>query len=152
MRSIRKWFATRPKGRPYRRPSTSTIRPGLESLEPRVVLYSATGNAWLNPALITISFMPDGTDLGGATSNLISSFDSKPALAGRWQSQVLRAAQVWAQQTTINFVVVPGVGAPAGGGDDQQGSPTHGDTRISGYNFENSALGPAGQPPPINNF
>jgi len=115
------------------------IRPGLEALEPRVVLYSATGNAWLNPALITISFMPDGTNLGGATSNLVSSFDSKPALVGRWQDEILRAAQVWAQQTNINFVVVPDDGVASGAGDYQQGSPTHGDIRIGGYNFGNSA-------------
>src|SRR5689334_11781403 len=46
------------------------VRPSLESLESRVALYSASGNAWPHPADITISFMPDGTDLGGLGSNL----------------------------------------------------------------------------------
>src|SRR3954470_3633722 len=107
MRSIRQWLNGREDGRPSRRASAKRSRPALETLESRVVLYSATGNAWLNPTTITLSFMPDGTNLGGATSNLISSVESKPALSGRWQGEILRAAQVWAQQTNINFVVVP---------------------------------------------
>src|SRR3954462_15429662 len=82
-------------------------RPSLESLESRVVLYSASGNAWPHPAAVTLSFMPDGTDLGGLGSNLFSSFNANPRLAGRWQDQILKAAQVWAQQTNINLVVVP---------------------------------------------
>jgi hypothetical protein len=81
----------------------------VEALESRVVLYSASGNAWPNPAAITISFMPDGTNLGGATSNLFSSFNSKPRLAGQWQAQVLKAAQAWAQQANES----PGYHRPA---------------------------------------
>jgi hypothetical protein len=117
-----------------------------------VVLYSTTGNAWPNPAVITITFVPDGTNLGGVTSNLVSSFNSKAALAGRWQTQILQAAQSWAQQTNINFVVVPDDGAPSTSGTDEQGDPSHGDIRIGGYNFGNSSLGSAYQPPPANNF
>ena len=90
-------------------------QPQLESLESRTVLYSATGNVWPNPALITISFMPDGTNLGGVvTSNLFSTFNSKSSLAGKWQNVILQAAQVWAQQTNINFAVVPDNGAAEG--------------------------------------
>src|SRR4051794_4550681 len=101
--------------------------PALESLESRVVLFSASGNAWLNPAAVTISFMPDGTDLGGLGSNLFSTFNANPRLAGQWQSQILRAAQVWAQQTNLNLVVVPDNGAPSGSGDYQEGDPSYGD-------------------------
>src|SRR5215208_1529207 len=106
MRSIRRWFESRRDDRPSRRAPARRSRPLLESLESRLVLYSATGNAWLNPATITISFVPDGTSLGGATSNLASTFNANPSLAGRWQNEILRAAQVWAQKTNINFVVV----------------------------------------------
>ena len=77
-----------------------------------MVLYSATGNAWMNPEVITISFMPDGTNMGGPVSNLQSTFNSNADLAGRWEQQFLQAAQTWAQQTNINFVVVPDDGAP----------------------------------------
>ena len=90
-----------------------------------MVLYSATGNAWMNPEVITISFMPDGTNLGGLASNLISTFNNNPYLNGRWQNLILKAAQTWAQQTNINFVVVPDDGAPSGGGDYQEGDPGH---------------------------
>jgi hypothetical protein len=124
----------------------------VESLESRVVLYSATGNAWPHPQLVTISFMPDGTDLGGVPSNLQSSFNSKPSLNGRWQGAILKAAQAWAQVTNLNFAVVPDNGASFGAGNYQQGDPGFGDIRIGGYNFGNSTLAWAYQPPPVNNF
>jgi hypothetical protein len=124
----------------------------VESLEPRLVLYSVSGNAWPNPAVITISFMPDGTNLGGVSSNLFSTFNANPRLAGQWQTQILKAAQVWAQQTNINFVVVPDDGEPSGAGADQQGDPNFGDIRICGYNFGSSTLACTYQPPPVNNF
>ena len=54
----------------------------VEGLESRVVLYSATGNAWMNPEIITINFVPDGTNLGRpTTSNLQATFNSNPNLA-----------------------------------------------------------------------
>src|SRR5947209_3574643 len=40
----------------------TTLR--VEELEPRVVPYAVTGNAWPQPQLITISFVPDGTLIG----------------------------------------------------------------------------------------
>src|SRR4051794_762996 len=77
------------------RPGVRT-QPCLVSLESRVVLYSASGNLWPHPQLVTISFMPDGTDLGGVSSNLFSAFNSNPRLvAGQWQNQILKAAQTW---------------------------------------------------------
>ena len=139
------------KPRPARR--RNSVCPAVEGLESRVVLYSATGNAWPNPQLITISFMPDGTNLGGGvTSNLFSTFNSKSSLAGKWENVILQAAQVWAQQTNINFAVVPDDGAPQGSGADEQGNPGFGDIRIGGYNFGSSTLALTYQPPPANNF
>ncbi len=129
------------------------VRPTVEGLESRVVLYSASGNMWPNPQLITISFMPDGTNLGGGvSSNLVSSFNSKASLDGKWESIILQAAQTWAQQTNINFAVVPDDGAPAGSGPDEQGAPGFGDIRIGGYNFGSSTLALTYQPPSANNF
>ncbi len=124
----------------------------LQPLEARVVLYSASGNVWMNPTVITISFMPDGTNLGGVTSNLSASFNSKPALVGKWQSEILRAAQVWAEQTNINLALVPDNGQPSGTGLYQKGDPRYGDIRIGGYNFGNSTLARAYMPPPVNNY
>jgi hypothetical protein len=125
----------------------------MEALESRVVLYSASGNAWPNPQVITISFMPDGTNLGGGvTSNLNASFNSKANLDNKWENIILQAAQVWAQQTKINFVVVPDDGAPEGSGSDEEGNPGFGDIRIGGYNFGSSTLALTYQPPSANNF
>jgi hypothetical protein len=132
--------------------SALKARPCVESLESRVVLYSASGNAWPNPQLITISFMPDGTNLGGVGSNLQATFNNNPKLAGQWQNIILKAAQVWAQQTNINFAVVPDNGNAEGSGADEQGDPEFGDIRIGGYAFGSSTLAWTNMPPPGNNF
>ncbi len=124
----------------------------VERLEDRVLLYAASGNAWPNKDLITISFMPDGTNLGGGTSNLQSTFNTKFGAAATWQNQVLKAAQYWAQQTNINFAVVSDNGAAAGSGTTQQGDPNFGDIRIGGFNFGNSNIAQAYLPPPVNNY
>src|SRR5271157_2545111 len=132
MKSLQRWFEKRREARSVTRHRSRKSRPVLESLESRVVLYSASGNAWMNPEIITISFMPDGTNLGSAPSNMVSTFNNNPALVGKWQNIILKAAQTWAQQTNINFVVVPDDGAPSGAGVDQEGDPNHGDIRIGG--------------------
>jgi hypothetical protein len=144
---------------------TSAARPrhtlprllALEHLETRVVPYAVTGNAWPNPQLITISFVPDGTVVSTSgtslvTSNLFAAFNGNPKLVNQWQAQILKAAQAWAAQTNINFAVVPDNGAGIGSGTYQQGDPGMGDIRISGYNFGNSTLGRAMMPPPANNY
>src|SRR5262249_17558323 len=74
---------------------------GVEMLESRLTPYAVTGNSWPHPELISLSFMPDGTNLGGVTSNLFATMNAKWATAV-WQKEILRAAQVWAQQTNIN--------------------------------------------------
>jgi hypothetical protein len=148
----RRWFTERGGASGAARRPKRTSGLALEPLESRMLLYSASGNAWPNPTVITISFMPDGTNLGGVKSNLFAAFNSKPKLAGQWQNQILRAAQVWAQQTNINFVVVPDDGEPSGSGSDEQGNPNFGDIRIGGYSFGDSTLARTNQPPPVNNF
>lgn len=116
------------------------------------MLYAASGNAWPNPKLITISFMPDGTSLGTATNNLNSVFNTKFGTAATWQNQILKAAQYWAEQTNINFAVVSDSGVALGAGANQQGDSTMGDIRIGGYNFGNTTIAQAYLPPPVNNY
>ncbi len=152
MKNLLGWFKGHPGTRPARRTSSRRSRPVLESLETRVVLYSNTGNAWMNPEVITISFVPDGTNLGGVTSNLQGTFNGNANLDGRWENVILQAAQLWAQQTNINFEVVSDDGAASGGGADQEGDPDFGDIRIGGYNFGNSTLAYTCYPPSVNNF
>jgi hypothetical protein len=105
----------------------------------------------MNPAVVTISFMPDGTNLGGNLSNLQSTFNNNSGLKG-WQNVILQAAQAWAQQTNLNFVVVPDNGAATGAGVDQEGDPEFGDIRIGGYNFGNSNIAYTYLPPSVNNY
>jgi hypothetical protein len=133
-------------------------RLSLEQLESRLVPYSVTGNAWPHPALITLSFVPDGTILGSGPggyiySNLFATFNSHPNwTTATWEGQILKAAQTWAQQTNINFAVVADNGAPTGSGSNQQGDPGFGDIRIGGYNFGSSTLASTYMPPPVNNY
>jgi hypothetical protein len=107
--------------------------------------------------LVSISFVPDGTVLGTnggsyVTSNLFATFNAKFGSPAAWEGLILQAAQAWAQQTNINFTVVPDNGAAIGSGSYQQGDPGMGDIRIGGYAFGNSALGMAFMPPPVNNY
>jgi hypothetical protein len=150
MRFLSKWInrsklASKPVARTQLR---------LEELESRLVPYAASGNAWPTPALVTISFVPDGTQISsGITSNLFSTFNARWSTAS-WEKVILKAAQAWAQQTNINLAVVPDNGTPLGQGNYQQGDPGMGDIRIAGYNFGsgNNALAYAYQPPPENNY
>ena len=88
----------------------------------------------------------------GYSSNLFSTFNTNPSLAGKWESVILQAAQIWAQQTNINFAVVPDDGAPQGPGPTSRAIPDFGDIRIGGFNFGSSTLALTYQPPPVNNF
>src|SRR5438445_3920600 len=103
----------------------------VEQLESRVVPYATSGNAWPQPQLVTISFVPDGTNLGGVTSNLFAKFNARWSTA-TWQNVILRAAQVWAQQTNLNFAVISDSGAQTGSGSYEQGDTSIGDIRIGG--------------------
>jgi hypothetical protein len=151
---VRSIFQTSSKIPQYKTPP---IRLGLENLEERVMPYSASGNAWPNPQLITLSFMPDGTQMSAAaghsiTSNLFGTMNARFGSPAVWEAQILRAAQVWAQQTNINFAVVPDNGAPSGSGSYEQGNPGFGDIRIGGYAFSNTQLGNTFYPPQSNNY
>jgi hypothetical protein len=142
-------FRKRPCPRPSHAPR---VQLRLEYLESRVVPYAATGNLWPQPALITLSFEPDGTNLGGRTSNLFAKFNAIGSTSA-WQGAILKAAQTWAQQAGINFTVVNDSGAGSGSGLYQQGDPTFGDIRIGGFNFGNNrTLAMALKPPPVNNY
>ncbi|HLJ96511.1 MAG TPA: Ig-like domain-containing protein [Gemmataceae bacterium] len=134
------------------RPAQQRARLEVEGLESRLVPYSVSGNAWPHAELVTLSFMPDGTNLGGVTSNLFQTFNQKFGSASAWQTTILKAAQVWAQQTNLNFSVVADSGADSGSGNYEQGDPTIGDIRIGGFAFGSSTLAMAYMPPPANNY
>jgi hypothetical protein len=116
------------------------------------VPYALSGNAWIHPELITISFEPDGTNLGGVSSNLFAAFDRKFGSASVWQAQILKAAQTWAQYSDLNFAIVSDNGAASGSGSYQQGDPNMGDIRIGGYNEGGGSLALTYLPAPSNNY
>ena len=129
----------------------------VEPLDARIVPYALSGNAWIHPELVTLSFVPDGTVLGMnsngyITSNLFSSFNARFGSEAAWRTQILKAAQVWAQHTNLNFTVIGDNGGDIGSGAYQQGDPAMGDIRIGGYNFGTSTLAQAYMPPPVNNY
>src|SRR5262249_5594330 len=74
--------------------ATRRARPAVEGLEARVVPYAVSGNARPNPQFVTLSFVPDGTNLGGFASNLFAVFNASWSHAV-WQTQIPRAAQAW---------------------------------------------------------
>ena len=142
MRWFKKWIRHAPHSRPSPRASL-----GLEALESRIVPYSLSGDAWPAPKLITLSFVPDGTDLGGVSSNLFAAFNAHRGwTTSTWEYQILKAAQQWAAQTNINFAVISDNGVGIGGGLYQQGDPGMGDIRIGGFNFGYSDLAAADMP------
>jgi hypothetical protein len=129
----------------------------VEVLESRLVPYALTGNAWPHPQLVTISFVPDGTIVGsnGSSpiySNLFAQFNARWGSPAVWENQIIAAAQLFAQQTNLNFEVVPDNGTPIGQGNYQQGDPGMGDIRISGYTFVNNWLAGTYLAPAGNNY
>jgi matrixin len=129
----------------------------LEQLESRVVPYSVSGNAWPNPQLVTLSFVPDGTWMttnNGANvySNLFATFNAKFGSPAAWEGAIITAAQTWAAQANLNLSVVSDNGIPAGQGNYQQGDPGMGDVRIGGFAFSTKYLAGTYLPPSANNY
>lgn len=124
----------------------------VETLESRLVPYALTGAAWPRPELVTLAVVADGTNLGGVSSNLVSVLNNRFGSSSAWQHQLLKAAQVWAQQTNLNFALADDSGAPIGSGSYLQANPSLADIRIGGFNFGRNTLGQAYLPPPVNNF
>ncbi len=134
-------------------------KPTLEPLESRIAPYANSGNAWLHPQLITISFVPDGTVLAQGTngpikSNLFATFDKIRGVtsASQWENLILQAAQTWAASADVNFELVSDDGSNSGSGLYQQGASNFGDIRIGGYNFSNNWLGSTYYPNPATNY
>ena len=140
--------------RPSRPTAKKTPKLGVLSLEERITPYSVSGNKWENQALITVSFVPDGTIVNGVASNLQAAFNTKFGSTAAWQKVFKEAAQVWAAQTNINFNFVTDSGANSGSGNFRQGDTAFGDIRIGGYNYGTgvTTLAQAYMPPLVNNY
>ncbi len=104
-------------------------RPSLEALEDRRLL-ATVGLTWPDPQHLTLSFVPDGTSIGGAPSVLSQTMGAQTATSV-WQTQILRAFQTWAVRGNINIGLVADAGQPAGQPGPLQGNPNMGDIRIA---------------------
>ncbi len=133
----------------HRAPVSKSVRPYLEVLEDRFLLYATTGNLWAKPNLITLSFMPDGTSIGGVPSNLQATLNAHFPTAS-WEGQILDAAAAWEKAANVNFSLVSDNGSPLGVAGNQQDDPSFGDIRIGGYAMSSSILAFAYLPPPSN--
>ena len=116
------------------------------------LLYATTGGAWTFPQRVTYSIEPDGTNIGGYSSDLQANLNAQDP---GWQTAFQNAAAIWQSVAGINLVQVADNGESVGAKGNQQGDPNVGDIRIGGFNMsttlgENGVLGEAFYPPPLN--
>ena len=126
------------------------LKPVLESLEERMLLYATTGDHFTYGSRITWSIVPDGTNLGGSSSNLIATLNSELGPTAGWLPVFQDAFAEWENIANVNFAQVQDSGEPTGYGTIQQDSPAFGDIRIGGYVQSSSILAFTLLPPPNN--
>jgi hypothetical protein len=125
------------------------VRPSLEGLESRLLLYATNGGQWAYGTKITFSFMPDGTSVGGVGSSLISMLNAKYPTA-TWIQQFQLAAAVWEDVANINlYQQFPDQAEPEGFSGYQQGDPNVGDIRIGAVPLSSGLLAMCELPPPV---
>ncbi len=135
---------------PSSKPSQKrSVRPLLENLEDRLLLYSTYGGTWVYGSRITYSFMPDGTSIGGTPSALFQTLDAKFSQA-TWELQFQNAAAVWQAVANINLSQVSDNGSAEACNGNQQDDPRFGDIRIGAVNLGTGALAETFLPPPFN--
>ncbi len=106
---------------------TRRFRPTVVPLEPPLS-PAVFGTPWPDPNL-TLSFAPDGTDIGGQPSRLGSTLATLPPAAR--VREVLRAFQSWVDVAGVNVGLVADGGQPAGTPGPAQGDPRFGDIRVA---------------------
>jgi hypothetical protein len=101
----------------------------LERLEDRST-PSTSGVTWPDGGHLTLSFVPDGTQVAGQSSSLFSKLNAV-APSDVWQREIVRAFQTWASQTNVNVGVVADGGQTLGTTAVVQGDNRFGDIRIA---------------------
>lgn len=117
-------------------------RLSVEHLEEREV--PSFGTPWFNGSSLTLSFVPDGTDISGQVSNLYALLGAT-ASQPQWQREILRAYQTWAIEANLNVGLVQDGGQAMGVAGAPQEDVRFGDIRIgaralSGPGTEGSTL------------
>ena len=118
--------------------SARVFHPGLESLEGRS-LPAQFGVPWHHADHLTLSFVPDGTQVAGTPSDLFRTLDAQQSPAA-WQQEILRAFQTWAVNADVNFALTSDGGEPLGVPGPDQGDPRFGDIRIAAVPMASDVL------------
>jgi predicted Zn-dependent protease len=113
----------------------------LELLESRLT-PSTTGVPWPDPGHVTLSFVPDGTNVSGQASSLFNTLNASASTAA-WQTAILQAVETWQSYANINVGVVADGGQAAGTPGAIEGDSRFGDIRISAEPLANSAVSTA---------
>jgi hypothetical protein len=125
------------------------VRPLVEGLEARLLLFSDLGDQWTFDSRITYSFMPDGTNVAGVSSVLFQTLNAKFATS-TWEGQIEQAASLWENVTNVNLALVSDGGERDGINGDQQDDPRFGDIRIGAVPLPSGVLAETFLPPPSN--
>ena len=110
----------------------------VEVLEDRAV-PATFGVPWSDPSHLTLSFVPDGTQIAGHSSSLFQTLNARQP-AATWQRDVLRAFQTWAVNANINIGLVADGGQALGAAGLSQHDPRFGDIRVGGQAMAADAL------------
>ena len=113
----------------------------LERLEDRLT-PATTGVPWPDPGHLTLSFVRDGTSIGGTPSDLFSLLNQTAPTAA-WQTAILQALETWTSLVNINVGVVADGGQPAGTPGAVEGDARFGDIRISAKPLADTAVSTA---------
>src|SRR5262249_3903915 len=100
----------------------------LEPLEDRTT-PAVFGVPWSGSSHLTLSFAPDGTQIGGKASSLFATLNGQQPTAA-WQAVVARAVQTWTVTTNLGVGIVPDNGKPFGTSGSGEGGPRFGGIRI----------------------
>lgn len=105
----------------------SLRRLSIEHLEDRCT--PSWGTPWFDGSSLTLSFVPDGTDVSGKPSNLFSALGATTDQP-QWQQEILRAYQTWAVNANLNVGLVADGGQPMGVAGPPQDDVRFGDIRV----------------------
>ena len=126
------------------------LRPSLEGLESRELLTATplNGGQWVYSSRVTFSIVPDGTSIGGISSDLNAKLTA--SMGSTWLASIQKAATLWEAVANVNLAQVSDNGANFGAAGNQQGDSRFGDIRFSMIPQGGSTLAFAMLPPPIN--
>ncbi len=121
---------------PARRRRPASIRTTADSLESRLLL-TTNGIGWADVPRLTLSFVPDGTDVAGHESQLMQTLD-RIGSREEWTDAVDRAFAKWTQFIGTDVSVVDDGGQPLGASGPVFGDPRFGDVRLAAIPLNDS--------------